>query len=641
MCGICCVVTLSNQHTIHDFFNEDVLSCLRRRGPDSSQQLIKTVSDLSYECLFSGHVLHLRGLMTPQPLEDANNNVFLWNGEIFDGVHVGSLENDTEIMFRRLTLCSSEADILSLFSSLRGPWSFIYYQGSRDCLWFGRDYFGRRSLLWQFSNEVDRAVCLTSVSVYSESGNQWQEVPASGIFKIDLKACATTKSLSLTLFPWKYSCTEKTVEEIFINALDQVSKDLPNYMPLMTNESKLCLTAPVIPLNKTISEALGECQCTNVSNINHAVSIETLQAFLGVEHKKKLVHQFIDVLSEAVKKRVLSLFRGEDQRRRDIPSMSTSKAHVAVLFSGGIDSMVIAALADQHVPTEEPIDLLNVAFMIKEQSKQKCASKKHIGQEIQLDLLSCQESCKDLDAKTDDHLVCFDVPDRITGRAGLKELKALNPLRTWNFVEINVTLEELKRMRQQRISHLIYPLDTVLDDSIGCAVWFASRGEGFISNQGELKPYKSSAKVVLTGIGADEQLAGYSRHHVCFKKYGLEGLNKEIGMELDRISSRNLGRDDRIIGDHGKEARFPFLDEDVVSFLNSLPISEKADLTLPRGIGEKLILRLAAVEFGLTASAILPKRAVQFGCRIAKLESNSEKASDTCSRLKLLSVAEV
>ncbi|NWH21826.1 ASND1 protein, partial [Grus americana] len=637
MCGICCIVTLCSQHAICDFFNEDILCCLRRRGPDSSQQLIKTDSDLSYKCLFSGHVLHLRGPMTPQPLEDANNNIFLWNGEIFNGVHVGDLENDTEVMFHHLALCNSEVDILSLFSSLRGPWSFIYYQASRHSLWFGRDYFGRRSLLWQFTNEVESAFCLTSVSVYSESGNQWQEVPASGIFKIDLKACATTKSLSLILFPWKYSCTEKAVEEIFNNVLDQVSKDLPNHIPLMMNESKLCLRAPVIPLNKTISEASGQCSGTNISNVIHMVSVETLQGFLAEEHKKKIVHQFIDVLNEAVKRRVLSVCRDEDQKTREIPSMSNKKAHVAVLFSGGIDSMVIAALADKHVPLEEPIDLLNVAFMIKEEAKQKSTTKKHSNQQVPFDLLCPQESYKDLDPKTGAHLSCFDVPDRITGRAGLKELEAINPSRTWNFVEINVVLEELKKMRQQCINHLIYPLDTVLDDSIGCAIWFASRGEGFISNRGELKPYKSPAKVVLTGIGADEQLAGYSRHRVCFKKHGLEGLNEELEMELDRISSRNLGRDDRIIGDHGKEARFPFLDEDVVSFLNSLPISEKADLTLPRGIGEKLILRLAAKELGLTASTILPKRAVQFGSRIAKLESNREKASDTCSRLKLFS----
>lgn len=62
--------------------------------------------------------------------------------------------------------------------------------------------------------------------------------------------------------------------------------------------------------------------------------------------------------------------------------------------------------------------------------------------------------------------------------------------------------------------------------------------------------------MVLTGIGADEQLAGYSRHRVRFQTHGLEGLNKEIKMELGRISSRNLGRDDRVIGDHGKEARY-------------------------------------------------------------------------------------
>lgn len=288
MCGICCAVTLCSQRAIHDFLSEDILCHLRRRGPDRSQQLIKTVSDPFYECLFSGHVLHLRGLVTPQPLEDANSNIFLWNGEIFNGLHVGDLENDTEVMFHRLGLCSSEMDILSLFSSVRGPWSFIYYEAPRHSLWFGRDYFGRRSLLWQFSNEVDSAFCLTSVSGGSESGNQWQEVPASGIFKIDLKACAATKSLSLTLFPWKYS--------------------------------------------------------------SHEVQ------------------------------------------------------------------------PDWHCP---------------------------------------QGSFQDLDADPGTRLCCFDVPDRITGRAGL-----------------------------------IYPLDTVLDDSIGCAIWFASRGEGFISNQGELKAYKSPAKVL-------------------------------------------------------------------------------------------------------------------------------------------------
>lgn len=37
-------------------------------------------------------------------------------------------------------------------------------------------------------------------------------------------------------------------------------------------------------------------------------------------------------------------------------------AKLAVLFSGGIDSTVLAVLADRILPINEPIDLLNVAF---------------------------------------------------------------------------------------------------------------------------------------------------------------------------------------------------------------------------------------------------------------------------------------
>lgn len=75
------------------------------------------------------------------------------------------------------------------------------------------------------------------------------------------------------------------------------------------------------------------------------------------------------------------------------------------------------------------------------------------------------------------------------------------------------------------------------------------------------------------------------------------------------------------------------MDEDVVSHLNALPVWEKADLSLPRGVGEKLLLRLAAKRMGFGQSAVLPKRAMQFGSRIAKMEDHHEKASDKCTRL--------
>jgi tRNA(Ile)-lysidine synthase TilS/MesJ len=48
---------------------------------------------------------------------------------------------------------------------------------------------------------------------------------------------------------------------------------------------------------------------------------------------------------------------------------------VAILFSGGLDSAVLAALVDQCLPQNESIDLLNIAFE-KQQNKSKIKGNK-------------------------------------------------------------------------------------------------------------------------------------------------------------------------------------------------------------------------------------------------------------------------
>ncbi|XP_059558519.1 asparagine synthetase domain-containing protein 1 [Myotis daubentonii] len=622
MCGICCSVSFSIEHFSEDL-KEDLLCNLRRRGPDSSRQLLK--SNANYQCLFSGHVLHLRGVLTAQPLEGERGDVLLWNGEVFGGVQVDAEENDTQIMFNCLSSCQNESDIVSLFSEVQGPWSFIYYQASNHHLWFGRDFFGRRSLLWHFSNS-GMSFCLSSVGSHtSEVANPWREVPASGIFRIDLKSTSVCKSVVLKSYPWR-SISKENVLKDCDDSLARISASLPASVSVAANEARLCLKEPVAPLNVLLPPA--PAAALRAGTASSPPTGDTLRALLADAHTQDVVGRFLAVLSSAVGRRVLCLSReGAVLGTRD------RKAQVAVLFSGGVDSMVIAALADRHVPLDEPIDLLNVAFMTKEKAAPASSNSK--GRKQGNCEMPSEGSTPDAAAGPEKGA---GAPDRATGRAGLKELQAASPARAWNLVEINVSLEELQELRRARIRHLVQPSDTVLDDSIGCAVWFAARGAGCLVTPEDVRPYRSQAKVVLTGIGADEQLAGYSRHRARFQMHGLEGLNKEIEMELARISSRNLGRDDRVIGDHGKEARFPFLDENVVSFLNSLPVWEKANLTLPRGIGEKLLLRLAAMDLGLTASALLPKRAMQFGSRIAKLEKSNEKASDKCGRLQVTSL---
>ena len=101
--------------------------------------------------------------------------------------------------------------------------------------------------------------------------------------------------------------------------------------------------------------------------------------------------------------------------------------------------------------------------------------------------------------------------------------------------------------------------------------------------------------------------------------------------DLTRLPYRNLGRDDRIISNFGREVRYPFLDEGVVSFLSSLRADQKISPwdpksanseTLAEGevFGNKTLLRRVARMIGLERAAREKKRAVQFGSRSAKME---------------------
>lgn len=89
---------------------------------------------------------------------------------------------------------------------------------------------------------------------------------------------------------------------------------------------------------------------------------------------------------------------------------------------------------------------------------------------------------------------------------------------------------------------------------------------------------------------------------------------------MDRIPTRNLGRDDRVISTHGKESRHPFLSLDVVNFLVGLPVHVKMDPRLEVGVGDKMLLRLAARKMGLIEASARKKRAMQFGSHSARME---------------------
>ncbi|UYV83824.1 ASNSD1 [Cordylochernes scorpioides] len=319
---------------------------------------------------------------------------------------------------------------------------------------------------------------------------------------------------------------------------------------------------------------------------------------LGYDGEKKIplpslqeVKELCEILSQAVKVRV----DNQPECCKDcFQSKSCFHSSVSILYSGGLDSSVIAILADRHVSNDQPIDLLNVAFEHTQGGKSTFLS-----------------------------------PDRKAALEGVEELRRIAPTRKWNLIEVNVTKDEVDKFRDKYIKELLYPNKTVLDESIGCACWFAAQGEGLLNGTS----YRTPSRVILLGMGADEQLCGYTRHRVAFKNGGWLALIQEISKDIDNISSRNLGRDDRILSDSSREPRYPFLDEDVISYLNSIPIWLKADLNLPPGIGDKILLRLVAQSLNLKKASQKAKQAIQFGSKFVKIQNPKEKGHNKSNRL--------
>ncbi|KAI8373060.1 asparagine synthase-domain-containing protein [Radiomyces spectabilis] len=494
MCGILFSLCTTGVAVEPDLWAD--LMCLNtKRGPDAQgthQITADTEGENPVDLCFFSTVLHLRGpRVVAQPVENPmTHDVLCWNGEIFGGLKVDCTDNDTRVLMDHLSQMDDRSPngLLNLISQIEGPFAFVYWQARARKLWFARDCLGRRSLLWRRSD--GGPFMLSSVGPSSRLNKKdWAEVPATGIYCIDLSQPARQDDVAVGGYPLKnYTWSHQTTPDADILTLNLPFPKLNTEMP----------PADILETTK-VDDAVEPPMDPKMD---------------------QSIDQFTEVLSESVRCRVA-----------DIPSFSeTNRARVAILFSGGIDCICLAALAHQHLPLSEPIDLLNVAFENPrtEKAKQQPKSKPKSKSKSKKNKESTESTPEPVTSVEKEALnSMYNTPDRLTGRAGAEELRRIAPNRQWNFVEVDVPYTEAMEHRQTIIDRM-FPLDTVMDLSIAMAFWFASRGRGTITYSGTTEPYESPARVLISGLGADEQLGGYSRHREAFRQGSWERLIQEV-----------------------------------------------------------------------------------------------------------------
>ena len=556
------------------------------------------------DCHILGSLLQLRGT-TPSasPLVDVRGNVLAFSGELFAGVAVGSgAENDAAALLATFDEVFAKAPndeglaASALVAGLRGPWALAYWHEASQRLWFGRDVFGRRSLLLRRGGGrgssardgdaprgAPRPTTLTLTSVAPERAADDPDVPDPDVPEDEEKTEKTDEWEEL----------EPGLYGVDLRAAERENDDGCFFLPAATRAAapprRGALAERLLRFRRARAATRPAVEKTN-SRDDDETETETNTA------RDAAVDGFVAALSAAVERRVALSVVDVFQKSDD----DAEAAFIGVLFSGGVDSMLLAALAHRHVPPGRAVDLINVCF------------------------------------------ASGNSPDRAAALDGVAELEALFPSRAWRLVRVDADVAEADAAAfGKRLASVLTPARTVMDRNIGAALWFAARGEGWLEKKkgagAEERrvrvPYASRARVLLLGQGADEQCAGYSRHRGVFRntrdgnpisgvsstqKRDWEALGDAVRLDVRRLWRRNMGRDDRLVSDRGREARFPFLDEGVAARLLATPLCDVADLSEHQELGDKLLIRAAARRLGMHRAAARAKRAIQFGSRVSK-----------------------
>ncbi|XP_021299708.1 asparagine synthetase domain-containing protein 1 [Herrania umbratica] len=357
-------------------------------------------------------------------------------GEIFGGIEVGGDNNDTEVLMQSLGKCCSclsqehtttctfkgqgKGSVPDVLSVIKGPWAIIYWQESSKTLWFGRDAFGRRSLLVHWPTMEDSRFLLSSVTPTSSSlqysgfevengtnGNKFWEELSCGIYsmsvdarKLDGRFLGEIKKHEWTNPFYLWHCFEV---ENGTNGNE------------FWEELSCGIYSMSVDARKLDGRFLGEIKKHEWTNVMLKQLIEWERVWPNHASGSVAAQNVLTALRESMMRRI-SLHK--IYQAVACGARQNENVPLAVLFSGGLDSMILAALLDECLDPNCKCCYLSI------------------------------------------HLSIFLVI-HFYAKAGIKELRRVAPLRRWRLVHIDADLSKL-RWETKHVLSLINPANTYM-----------------------------------------------------------------------------------------------------------------------------------------------------------------------------------
>lgn len=383
---------------------------LHRRGPDArGHLLLRSPATSEVQGAMWASVLHMRGLaLCQQPIQDELGNALIWNGEVYGGnLSIADEQSDSQLVFQRLsaqlahgtpephgaTIEGEEKQgscvhrdsftvtrdaIARTLGGLQGEFAFVFWEAAGRRLWFGRDRLGRRSLLIK-----KQGGCADSDDAGQDGWGKWVALcsslghvpePCSGVRQQDdagrggdgpngeeglVPDSASTAEGWEEVRPDGFYCLQLDARAVpgAEVAREAVEGSCGGKGSMALSDIRHCSwpnDVPTIHGNMLVdSDGRGQ---TGVEPRSLGV--------LGDEcDRERAVEVLMQHLDESVRRRVHYAARRHDVAANGSRQVeSCNRAYVAVMFSGGVDSTLLAALAHRHVDAASPIDLVNVCF---------------------------------------------------------------------------------------------------------------------------------------------------------------------------------------------------------------------------------------------------------------------------------------